>query len=326
MSRRQRHGVQRTFFVFLIMSGLTLTAGIWVAVAGLTALAPVAALSQGGLADCGCATALVPASWSAAIPAGLMAVLLSVITVRMVMATLRARRYVRTMAVAPLSNGLRTVAVRLGIADRVVQLAGDRTEVFCAGLLRPMIYVGGGAVGSLSPVALEAVLAHEDYHRRQRDPLRRMVLTALSFGWSTLPSANRWIGRYATSVELAADESAMERQQSSRYLADALLTLFPLRARSLPVPGFLGTTEQRIDHLLGQPTAVPGLRSLMAVVLIGLAVIFGFGLVGGRLATGASAAEIMIGQCREMRRVCTGPAPAVRLERMSTDVLLLSTP
>ena len=54
----------------------------------------------------------------------------------------------------------------------VTVIAGARPEAFCAGFLRPAIYVSRGAVDALTASQLEAVLAHEHHHRRVRDPLR----------------------------------------------------------------------------------------------------------------------------------------------------------
>ena len=45
-------------------------------------------------------------------------------------------------------------------------------EAFCAGFLRPRVYVSRGAVELLTPDELRAVLQHEHHHWRMRDPLR----------------------------------------------------------------------------------------------------------------------------------------------------------
>src|SRR5207247_5847046 len=48
----------------------------------------------------------------------------------------------------------------------------DRPQAFCAGHLRPRVYVSTGAVRLLGAAELDAVLAHEAHHRLRRDTLR----------------------------------------------------------------------------------------------------------------------------------------------------------
>jgi Zn-dependent protease with chaperone function len=64
--------------------------------------------------------------------------------------------------------------------DRLVCLAGDDATAFCAGLLRPRVYLTEGVVRVLDPGALDAVLVHESAHARRRDPLRRLCVHATS--------------------------------------------------------------------------------------------------------------------------------------------------
>ena len=58
-------------------------------------------------------------------------------------------------------------------------------QAFCAGYLRPGVYVSERAVELLTESELGAVLAHEHHHRRARDPLRlaagRILSEALPF-------------------------------------------------------------------------------------------------------------------------------------------------
>jgi len=51
-------------------------------------------------------------------------------------------------------------------------LADERPRAFCAGLIRPRVYVSSGAIALLDGAALAAVLAHERHHASRRDPLR----------------------------------------------------------------------------------------------------------------------------------------------------------
>src|SRR5262249_38376072 len=68
-----------------------------------------------------------------------------------------------------------TIARRLGLADRVDVVADARPFSFTYWFRRPRICLSTALVQRLSNDELRAVLMHERYHLRQRDPLRLVV-------------------------------------------------------------------------------------------------------------------------------------------------------
>lgn len=120
----------------------------------------------------------------------------------------------------------------------------DAPHAFCAGLLRPRVYVADVSLEALGPEELEAVLAHETHHRRLRDPLRIAVARAVGDGLFFLPAARRLARRYGALAELAADGAAV-RAVGAGPLASALL-LFE-RAD----PAVVGIAPERVDRLVG---------------------------------------------------------------------------
>jgi Zn-dependent protease with chaperone function len=64
-------------------------------------------------------------------------------------------------------------------------------QVFCAGYLRPRVYISRGALELLSGEELRAVLSHEDRHRSTRDPLRFACGRILSQALFFLPALPR---------------------------------------------------------------------------------------------------------------------------------------
>ncbi|MGH2783201.1 MAG: hypothetical protein ACRDLA_17685, partial [Thermoleophilaceae bacterium] len=62
---------------------------------------------------------------------------------------------------------------------RVTVFDSRRPQAFCAGFLRPRIYLSTAAA-ALPGGHLEAIVAHERHHRRRRDPLRLLVARTLS--------------------------------------------------------------------------------------------------------------------------------------------------
>jgi hypothetical protein len=159
-------------------------------------------------------------------------------------------------------------------------IAGSRPEAFCAGYLRPAVYISQGAVELLTTPELEAVLAHEQHHRLVRDPLRFAFARILSQAMFFLPVMRSLRDRDADLAELNADRAAV-RGSSGRQgpLASALLVF----DASAP-PGASGISSARVDSLLGAPddwrmpfwqvaTSFAGL--MVAILLVWQASVFG---------------------------------------------------
>ena len=167
----------------------------------------------------------------------------------------------------------------------VLVIADEHPRAFCAGLLRPRVYISSGAVAILDEAALSAVLAHEQHHARRRDPLRlaggRVIARALFF----LPGLRRLIAHQQRLAELSADESAITAEPESRSaLARAMLS-FSERSR----PGDpAGIDPERIDHLLGDPVSCrfPLLLCVLAVSV--LALLVAVGVLAGQVASGSA--------------------------------------
>jgi bla regulator protein blaR1 len=158
------------------------------------------------------------------------------------------------------------VVDRLPGHDHVWLIAGDGVHAFCAGLLRPLVYVSTGAVQGLDHKQLEAVLAHEQLHRMRRDPLRiassRVLAAALFF----LPVLRGLTARYCSLAELAADEHAIAALGGDTApLAGAMLAFADH-----------GIAPERVDRIAGRPSdwGLPiALTALTALGASGLALL-----------------------------------------------------
>jgi bla regulator protein blaR1 len=200
---------------------------------------------------------------------------------------------VALLALATLLNGMRSVrrqvaATRryldsLPVSDREIASAGARCrlievtqpQAFCAGYLRPRIYLSRGTVQVLGNDELRAIVAHELHHLRRRDPLRLLLARALADALFFIPLLRRISERYADLGELAADEAAVGDLESERPLASALLKFAERTTGPAPV---VAVAAERVDHLLGDPEAgrwrLP--RSLVGqntLILVGLGAI-----------------------------------------------------
>jgi hypothetical protein len=123
--------------------------------------------------------------------------------------------------------------------------AHEAPEAFCAGLLRPRVYVSSAAVENVEDSELAVVIEHESHHCRRRDPLRILIVQVLGDCLFFLPVMRHLRERYCTLAELAADEAAMAFGSDRRSLAAALLSF------AEGPTGVVGIAPERVDHLLG---------------------------------------------------------------------------
>jgi Zn-dependent protease with chaperone function len=202
---------------------------------------------------------------------------------------------VGALALASLWLGLRSVRrqlkasrrylLGLPISEEVVAVEGtacrlidaDTPLAFCAGYLKPQIFVSRGALSDLRADELRAVVSHELHHVRRRDPLRLLLARSLADGLFFVPLLRRSSERYVALGELAADEAAVKGLNGRGPLASALLKFSESGAQPATV---LGIAPERVDHLMGDPAAgrwqLPRfLAGSSAVALLGLAALFG---------------------------------------------------
>jgi Zn-dependent protease with chaperone function len=170
---------------------------------------------------------------------------------------------------------------RSGVGE-VVCLEGPAASAFCAGLLRPRVYVTAGMVAALGDEELAAVLVHEAEHARRRDPLRRLAARAAADVLFWLPLVGWWSWRRLEQAELAADRAAIDRLGRTP-LARALRATSP----AAPAVGarFDGAGSARVSQLLGDdpprrhPPLAACLLSLLGLILaVSLAMCVGQGL------------------------------------------------
>jgi Zn-dependent protease with chaperone function len=157
-------------------------------------------------------------------------------------------------------------------------------RAFCAGLLRPRVYVSAAAVALLDQEALNAVLAHERHHALRRDPLRFATGRVLAHALFFLPELRLLVARHQALAELSADESAVDGAPAQRSaLARAMLSF-----SDSSTSGGGGIDPARIDYLLGEP---PSWRFplLLCVAAAGvLALVVAVAVLAGQVARGSA--------------------------------------
>ena len=164
-----------------------------------------------------------------------------------------------------------------------VVISDDRPRAFCAGLVRPRVYISTAALAMLDARALAAVLAHEHQHARRRDPLRLAAGRVYVKALAPLPGLRTMTEHQWALAELSADESAVAAQPANRSgLATAML------AFSDAGPAVGGVDLTRVDRLLGEPWScrLPLWSCLLGAATV--AVMLAVGLLAGQVAQGSA--------------------------------------
>jgi Zn-dependent protease with chaperone function len=140
---------------------------------------------------------------------------------RQALASHRLARRVRGLARA-LPDQLARAATQAGLGARVVLVDAPESFSFVYGVLTPRVAVSRGLLEGVSGRELRAVLEHERYHVRNLDPLKVVLVRALSTALFFLPALDSLRARYVAGRELAADRRAVA-VCGRRPLAGALL-------------------------------------------------------------------------------------------------------
>jgi len=190
---------------------------------------------------------------------------------RQLLATLSLIRRLLSRRVT-VSRRVGDVAARLELAGRIDVVRDPRPFSFCYWFRRPRICLSTGLIRRLDDAELRAVLLHERYHLRQRDPLRLVIARYFAAGLYVVPVVEELVEYYTVQKEVAADQAAVRAMGGVRELASALFKVLPDADDvdlGLLVPvGSLSVTEARIEQLV-DGRAVPLALSRASVALSG---------------------------------------------------------
>ena len=147
------------------------------------------------------------------------------------------------------SRRLAKAAQKLIPQGRLYLLRDPTPFAACIGLWRPAVYVSTGLVAQLSLPALRAALAHEEAHRRRRDPLRIVLLRIITQDLVPLTWLMQVTDRVALRAEIAADSFA-RRHVSTPALATALLQVIRANPQNDAFPPALSGQLNSVDAAL----------------------------------------------------------------------------
>jgi Peptidase family M48 len=178
-----------------------------------------------------------------------------------------------TVSLVRALRGQRTFLRRLPVLCETVvhghpvRVVPGRSGVFCAGLLRPAVYVTEGTLHAGRSAELRAILAHEEHHRARRDPLRLLCARVVADALRPLPPFASLADRQAALAELAADAASVKALGDVKPLAAALA-----RFDASDDPG-TGVAPERVDQLTGLLRAATIPSALLVAAGVALAAI-----------------------------------------------------
>lgn len=123
----------------------------------------------------------------------------------------------------PVPPRLARIAREVGLEDRIDCVSGIVVAPFCYGFVQPRVCVPTVLLDILDDAELRAVLCHEGYHARNRDPLKIWLSRALARGVYFLPLAGDLRDSYLAAKEIAADETMVQTDELP--LASALVKM-----------------------------------------------------------------------------------------------------
>ena len=156
------------------------------------------------------------------------------------------------------------------------EVSGPAPALLVGGVCRPRLLVSGRAAELLSQREMDAAIRHELAHVRRRDNLKKLVLHFCGFPF--LAALDR---EWLTAAEIAADDAAVNDEQTALDLASALLKIardsssapMPALAMSL-VPERGVAISARVERLLSWKRPATQRGSWLPLALItGIAVV-----------------------------------------------------
>ena len=122
------------------------------------------------------------------------------------------------------------------------------------GFIQPKIVLSTGLISLLNEEELQAVIAHELYHKENRDPLTIFLMALCASTIWYIPILQWFNEQYRIIKELLADDYAIDKQGTSVNLSSALLKMLKVgqhEKMAFAYASFADTSvNYRIDYLL----------------------------------------------------------------------------
>ncbi|NEW07521.1 M56 family metallopeptidase [Paenibacillus sp. SYP-B3998] len=150
------------------------------------------------------------------------------------------------------------------------------------GVIRPRVVVSTGLLQMLDHRELEAVMEHEKFHVKHRDPLAIFLLSMLSVAMWYFPLFRWVLDKYKIIIEIMADQFALSKRCTTAELGSALLKMLKFGKAPHPSVSYASFAETsinlRIIHILEPHTELslkmPIMRTLISIIALIILVTF----------------------------------------------------
>lgn len=172
---------------------------------------------------------------------------------------------------------VKDLALELGIIKKITVVNDKKQISFCYGLLKPKICLSNNIVNSLNRSELKAVLIHESYHLKSRDPLKILLSQIASSMFFFVPTIKDFQKHYILTKEINADQLVINTN-GVKHLKFALVKLLSNPVISISgVASFASSAdlEQRIKILAGLSSKnklnLSQIRLILSFIVLGAA-------------------------------------------------------
>ena len=154
-----------------------------------------------------------------------------------------------------ISNKLENVAKLLNLENKIVEINNSNLVIFCYGIFKPKICISSKFTKKLTKEELSTVLLHEQYHLMNFEPVKLLVIKAISKTLFFIPGLKALVKQYIILSELMADEWAVNKSRSKTTLASAIYKVLKINEtiitrKSFAVPFFNNITDERIEKVV----------------------------------------------------------------------------
>lgn len=180
----------------------------------------------------------LPHSFPAALVLVVLMVVLtgfSLLLIKLIKTRLFIRRILRNKITTP--QKVYKIASSLFIEGKIDVVCDREFSSFCYGFMQPRICLSFNLIRSLSDWELTAVLIHESYHLKHKDPLKIILSEVAASMFFFVPTLKDFYHHYALSKEIAADQLAIQ-DRGGQDIRSALMKVL-----NFSTPSFSGVSS-----------------------------------------------------------------------------------
>lgn len=160
-----------------------------------------------------------------------------------------------------------------GRKGSVVIIDGLSKTAFTHGIFRPRIYLTLGLLKGLDRDELKAVFLHELHHKREKDPLKFVILSFFKDLFFYAPALRDIVANMKIKMEHASDDAATKKGGERLALASALVKVAKDNSAAFAPASITGNSQvsARVRRLIGgkEPSlSRPTLRAIVSSVAV----------------------------------------------------------